>query len=123
MVKNVYWNTGKSSNSTAFHGFYQNEIQTQSVLGYVGLINASDLTLANDEDNTTILDNWLYRYSNEKSLTIYTDAQWCVCANHGGFEVCYGDFGGHVRPVVYLDSSVFIISGDGTINNPYQIGM
>ena len=124
MVKNVYWNTGKSSNSTAFRGFYQNEIQTQSVLGYIGLMNISDLTLANEVENTTNLDNWLYRYSNEKNLTIYTDAQWCVCANYAGeLSVCDGDFGGHVRPVVYLDPSVYIISGDGTSNNPYQIGM
>ena len=28
-----------------------------------------------------------------------------------------------VRPVVYLDSSVYIINGDGTEGNPYQIGM
>jgi len=41
----------------------------------------------------------------------------------GSGATYYGNSAAEVRPVIYLDSSVYIVSGDGTEGNPYQIGM
>ena len=43
MVRNVYWNTGASANNATPSAAYANEIGTQTVSGYIGLMTASDL--------------------------------------------------------------------------------
>ena len=134
MLKNVYWNSGKSDMSQTAGNYYSYEITTRTASGYVGLMNASDYGYAADSSyhNTSTMyyntaditgSNWMYQ-SEEWTMTQY-NYQGSLFGIQRGGNVFYGYMQTAIstRPVVYLDSSVYIISGDGTEANPYQIGM
>jgi len=137
MVKNVYWNTGASTNGVNVITTYTNEISTRTVSGYVGLMSASDYGYAASSNyHSTVIYNfansdaitltdWLFSYGDEwtniqssnnsaQALSVYGTG---LLLNVYAYDVA------PFRPVVYLDSSVYIVSGDGTQTNPYQIGM
>ena len=70
-------------------------------------------------------NDWLYNGINEWTITPYSTG-----ANNGidvgysgfaGYSTVLGGFG--ARPVLYLDSSVEVVSGTGTKANPYYIGI
>jgi len=137
MVKNVYWNTGASTNGVNVITTYTNEISTRTVSGYVGLMSASDYGYAASSNyHSTVIYNfansdaitltdWLFSYGDEwtniqssnnsaQALSVYGTG---LLLNVYAYDVA------PFRPVVYLDSSVYIVSGDGTQTNPYIIGM
>ncbi|MBQ8901562.1 MAG: hypothetical protein IJY87_00655, partial [Bacilli bacterium] len=136
MIKEVYWNVGTvSSTSTVISTAYTTEEGTKSSLtGKIGLMSASDYgyaisgityssielsSLSSYEQN-----NWLYGQGYEWTLTPYSTSNVLYVYRDGNVVNYDGAIYGYaVRPVVYLDSSVYIISGDGTEGNPYQIGM
>ena len=138
MIKNVYWNTGASSN-TKPNLSYTNEIATRTISGNVGLMSVSDYGYAaNSSYHDTYLSNyntleitgtnWLYGQGYEWTISQYTSNTSQALSIEGSGSsgrISNGtvDSGYSVRPVVYLDPSVYIISGDGTEGNPYQIGM
>ena len=144
MIKYVYWNTGQIFSSgvnppTAYET-YNKEITTQfDNKKKIGIMYISDYVFAaQNADHKTepisnyntdaITDsNWLYTEGNEWLLNVAVSKE---------FKVNYIDYDGSVnnaafttaqpksvRPVVYLDSSVYIVSGDGTELDPYQIAM
>ena len=142
MVENVYWNTGATSPWGTVTDAYSSEITKRTVNGYVGLINVSDYgyaassqfhstTMTNYSSNTTgnygILEitktNWLYDFLNLWSINQNVESAsesifiYGVLSHEATFN------GRNVRPVVYLDPSVYVVSGDGTEANPYQVGM
>jgi len=134
MIENVYWNTGKIPDDSNISEIYINETATQTVLGYVGLMTASDYGYAGTDYNNVInsslfgnntTTNWLYGNGDERtsigSLTKTTSTivltYWGTLENNS-IHISYA-----VRPVVYLDPSVYVISGEGTEENPYIIGM
>ena len=137
MVKNVYWNTGGSAGAVTPSTAYTNEIATRTVYGHIGLIAISDYgyaasssyhskTMDNFCNSTSItLSNWLFSTGYEwTNILSTTNAGQAYRINGGG--CLSNDYAYNVtpfRPVAYLDSSVYIISGDGTEGNPYQIGM
>jgi len=140
MVKNVYWYTNvvsSISNLTAAQ-FYTNEIKTSNIQGYVGLMSASDYGYAaNNSYHNTIVSaynsaditasNWLYVgqsyfFINKQSTSTSTSTIIAILGQ-GGVSGSVSNVGNSIRPVVYLDSSVYIISGDGTESNPYIIGI
>jgi len=163
MVQEVYWNTGASDYAVTPATAYTNETGTQTVKGYVGLMNASDYGYATSStylsNNLTLngygagtptwgggitdtntsgnaaSDNWLYK-GNEYTLTQYLDStysyeNYTLYIDYRGF-VYYSlgansysgtDEGIAVRPVVYLNKNVYVISGSGSITDPYIIGM
>ena len=138
MVKNVYWNTGASSNSVTASTAYTNETASRTVLGYVGLMSASDWGYAASSSYHSILMNsytsssnnatensWIFNNGYEwTSIRISSDTTIALGVSIlGTMGGNYANNGYAVRPVVYLDSSVYIVSGDGTESNPYQIGM
>ena len=133
MVKNVYWRTQPINYSAVPSEIYTRE-SSRSALGYVGLMTASDYgyaapssyhTTYMDSYQTTYVRNWLSGQSVEWTIILYRGS------SNASLTIDYVGrinnrktyFGANVRPVVYLDSSVYIISGDGTEGNPYQIGM
>jgi len=135
MVRRVYWNTGSTTDMITALNIYANEIETQKVLGYVGLMSLSDWGYAADEiyhstkieSYSSAAASWLFNYNYE-----WTSIQ--NSSNNGSAEnytfcveivssATAPNSAKNVRPVVYLDSSVYIVSGDGTISNPYIIGM
>ena len=136
MVKKVYWNTGATSHTVAVNAAYTAEISKRTVSGYIGLMTASDYVYASDSSyhSTTltmiasnynmILNNWLFESGNLWTSTQFsnTPEYAMTIATHGGFGWS-SNSSNLVRPVVYLDPNIYIISGDGTEGNPYQIGM
>ena len=114
--------------------------------GHVGLLYPSDqfMTYANGIDRTCFDDpfqcdntrsnkSWLYNIgyyegNNGKSYTWFisplslssNDA--IVTTNNGNLEYNYVNYGSRgILPVVYLSSTVKIVSGEGTSSNPYVL--
>ena len=82
---------------------------------YVRLLGISDfLNSMNDEKTYLVSDNdnlWLYNHS-EKGIW-HTKG---VSISNSNVDSIYG-----IKPVITLKNSTVYISGDGTLNNPYQI--
>lgn len=143
MVKNVIWYLGGAlySNTATANEYYESERKEVShdgrpVLwnGKIGLMYLSDYGYsapASSCDRTTSLNSynsdecigqsWLYQNA-EWTLTHEFDNIWRIIAPSGSSLAGYSAYGGNpVRPVLYLDYSVYVIDGNGTLDNPYQI--
>ena len=147
MIANVTWYLGGySSNSATAGSFYGYERGTTvysgrptSTTGYIGLMYPSDYgysVLSSSCARTTNLgsynsatcagQSWLYGKGYEWILTPDSSISYGVffLVSGGGvlgnYSASYG-FGS--RPVLYLDASVYKIDGDGSLNNPYIVGM
>ena len=139
MIANVTWYLGKYSSAiVTAEDLYGYERETISTTGYIGLMYPSDYgygVLSSNCARTTCVGSygikscgglsWLYGKGEEWTLmsdssdltrvfSLYTDANL-------GFSFSY-DLAA-VRPVLYLDASVYKIDGEGTLDNPYIIGM
>ena len=135
MVKNVYWNTGASGYDVTASAAYTAETRMQTVTGYIGLMSASDYGYASSGSHTTsmysynnathTLGNWLYGNGSEwtsiqnSGSTLYALA----VSNDGPVSYSNAYFGYSVRPVLHLDSSVYVINGSGTESDPYILGI
>ncbi len=146
MITSVTWHLGgyssTSATTSAFYGYERGTTvysgRPTSTTGYIGLMYPSDYgysALSSSCARTTILSyyntatcagqSWLYGKGYEWTLTpdssknnyvfsLYASGRvYSVNANNG-----YGS-----RPVLYLDASVYKIDGDGSLNNPYIVGM
>ncbi len=147
MIANVTWYLGGCSgptNETA-ERFYECERGTTvcsgnstSTTGYIGLIYPSDYgysVLSNSCARTTDLgsyssstcagQSWLYGKGREWTLLHATSVYSSVfqLGSSGNLFLDRVILGFGVRPVLYLDASVYKIDGDGTLENPYIIGM
>ena len=133
MIKNVYWNTGGIDYTYKTNTAYTYEIKTRTISGYIGLMSASDLGYGADSSYHTselqsysgsTLTNWLYQGYEWTITPYYEDSNYIMYFTSSGVQKMHAARSSMVvRPVVYLDQSVYIISGDGTEGNPYQIGM
>ena len=134
MVQNVYWNTGISSLELPALEIYTNELSNQTIKGKIGLLSVSDYGYATTygRDNLSTYNNtnytgsdWLYKEGNEWTIisdSITSEKVSCIISK-GNIDMITANANAQVRPVIYLNSSVYVISGNGTYNNPYQIGM
>ena len=117
----IYWNIGfdGSSPSTIGKTQYDKEKASQTnVTLKMGLMYASDYVYAM---NGNYKNNWLFTKGYEWTMTAY-DASFCVKVNYSGRlsnDISYEGYA--VRPVLYLKSNVYVISGDGSEGNPYKI--
>ena len=132
MIKKVYWNTGQLPGLTyiSWDEEYEYEISSRTTQGYVGLLSASDFGYAMGAEyyvtvfaSGTARNNWIYGVGEEWTITPSADTTLIYIESDGLSIKEYSSTGVNVRPVVYLDSSVYVVSGDGTETNPYQIGM
>jgi len=135
MVQEVYWNSGAvdSHDTTALQA-YSSELTNQTVKGYIGLITVGDYGYAFDSkyhnsnmgefyyDNYATY-NWLYGQGYEWTISLLdgNSAFAGAIAPRGETSAQHALDNASVRPAVYLDSNVYIVSGNGTITNPYQI--
>ena len=135
MVESVYYNTGiAGSYDLASSGFYAKEITKQvSEKSMAGLMYASDFGYAISSYNgnlgyssaySQMVNNWLFGQSSNWIMTassssnpVFVDTTGGL---NGGIRACTGLA---VRPVLYLQSNVNKLSGDGTIASPYTLGM
>ena len=146
MIAKVTWHLGGySSNSATTSAFYGYERGTTvysgrptSTTGYIGLMYPSDYgysVLSSSCARTTNLgsynsakcagQSWLYGKGNEWTLTPYSlDSLLVFYLDDNGYvDNFYARNGYGSRPVLYLDASVYKIDGDGSLNNPYIVGM
>ena len=146
MIANVTWHLGgyssTSATTSALYGYERGTTvysgRPTSTTGYIGLMYPSDYgysVLSSSCARTTNLgsyssatcagQSWLYGKGYEWTLTPYSSDSYIVFyLNHSGdvnSNTANNGYGS--RPVLYLDASVYKIDGDGSLNNPYIVGM
>ena len=146
MIENVTWYLGGYSSAgataEAFYGYERGTTvysgRPTSTTGYIGLMYPSDYgysVLASSCARTTNLDDydsatcagqsWLYGTGDEWTITPYSSGSNLVFVVYyrGNLSSSSADIGYAARPVLYLDSSVYVIDGTGTQSDPYITGM
>ena len=146
MIENVTWHLGGySSTSATAEAFYGYERGTTvysgrptSAEGYIGLMYPSDYgysVLAISCARTTNLDSysntscagqsWLYGTGWGSSITPLSSNSNYVFDFYFYGDLTTGYVAGSspVQPVLYLDAYVYIIDGNGSISDPYIIGV
>ena len=141
MIASVTWHLGgylsTSATTSAFYGYERGTTvysgRPTSTTGYIGLMYPSDYgysVLSSSCARTTNLgsynsancagQSWLYGKGYEWTLTPSSSNSYYVFYL---YSLGYADYGNGSRPVLYLDASVYKIDGDGSLNNPYIVGM
>ena len=145
MIQSVTWHLGgHSTNEATAETFYTSERGTTvysgrptSTTGYIGLMYPSDYgysVLSSSCARTTNLESygssscggksWLYGKGYESTLAPNSDSSYNVfhVSFNGDVSFSFADDGFGVRPVLYLKSSTYKISGEGTASSPYILG-
>lgn len=131
MVENVYWGIGASEVSTATTMYSTENSTKTSKQAKIGLMSASDwglaisgytgsLSYSNAQGYTK--DNYLFTNGYEWTMTSSSSFPLRVYGL-GGLVTINSYDGYAARPVLYLKSNVYVVSGTGTQVDPYRIGM
>ena len=146
MIANVTWYLGGYSDNDAtaevFYGYERGTTvysgRPTSTTGYIGLMYPSDYgysVLSSSCARTTNFKayntatcagaSWLYGKGYEWTLTPDSSISYNVLYldNYGILQSNNAYNGLGSRPVLYLDASVYKIDGDGSLDNPYIVGM
>ena len=145
MIAKVTWHLGgysSTATSSAFYGYERGTTvysgRPTSTTGYIGLMYPSDYgysVLASSCARTTDLgsydsakcagQSWLYGKGYEWTLTPRSSHGSFVfpLSISGSLSNITASNGYGSRPVLYLDASVYKIDGDGSLKNPYIVGM
>ena len=134
MIESVYYNTGISGSYSSSSAVYANEIKKQiSENTSIGLMYASDFgyaisgsytgNLSYSSANSQMVNNWLFGQSYEWTMTASSSSNPVYVDRNGGLNYYDAYLGYAVRPVLYLQSNVNKLSGDGSIASPYTLGM
>ena len=146
MIANVTWYLGgfsrTSATTSAFYGYERGTTvysgRPTSTTGYIGLMYPSDYgysVLSSSCTRTTNLgsynsakcagQSWLYEKGYEWTLTPDSSNSNDVfrLSDYGNLSNYNATNGYGSRPVLYLDASVYKIDGDGSLKNPYIVGM
>lgn len=141
MIQEVSWySTAYAVPGIQPYDAYLNDITTTTKsTGYIGLMYASDYgyaVQASDCARTTALSsydgsttgltcagkNWLRLGEEEWTISRTSENSSKTVAIHGGLDGDGIQMGHMVRPVLYLKSSVYYVSGSGTYDDPIVIG-
>ena len=134
MIESVYYNIGiAGSYNLSSSNFYAKEVIKQvSEKSMTGLMYASDFgyaisgytgNLGYSSAYSQMINNWLFGQSYEWTMTAYRSSYPVHVSYRGGLSSSNAYFGYAVRPVLYLQSNVSKLSGDGTMASPYTLGM
>lgn len=133
MIEGVYYNMGMSNGYSSSSVVYANEVKKQvSEKSMTGLMYASDFgyaisgytgNLGYSSANSQMVNNWLFGQSYEWTMTAFSSSNPVVVINTGGLTGSNAFYSYAVRPVLYLQSNVNKLSGDGSIASPYTLGM
>ncbi len=135
MIESVYYNIGISGSYSSSSAVYANEIKKQvSENTLIGLMYASDFgyaisggytgNLDYSSTNSQMVNNWLFGQSYEWTMNANRFSYPDYVNNFGGFGGTLNAYRGYaVRPVLYLQSNVNKLSGDGSIASPYTLEM
>ena len=87
--------------------------------------NHSSVSLGSYDKTACGGSAWMLKNGNEWTLSphsSYAYSVFCVYYYAGVYNGnALSGFG--ARPVLYLNSNVYITGGDGSINNPFQVGL
>ena len=135
MVEDVYFNVGAGDETyKTASNYYTQEIATHATsTSKIGLMYASDWGYA-IEGFTGVLGrsgspqnssdkNWLMSNGNEWTMSAYSSSCPLYAFNNGYLSFNQAVSGNSIRPVLYLKSNVYVVSGTGTKVDPYRIGM
>lgn len=102
------WYTGyyNANNDFSYKSIYDTKIEA-----YIGLLNINDLFIMD------VLDSYLITPVNDYSATIY------LASNSTDLYAELVSKSHNIRPALYLNSNIKIVSGEGTINKPYVLGL
>ena len=133
MVEDVYFNVGAGDETykTAAN-YYTQEIATHTTsASKIGLMYASDWgyaiegftgLLGSDGSPQNSSDkNWLFSNGLEWTMSAYSSS--ILSINDYGLFRLSVVVGCSIRPVLYLKSNVYVVSGTGSKVDPYRIGM
>ena len=146
MIENVTWHLGghstQNATAEAFYGYERGDSvysgRPTTTTGYIGLMYPSDYgysVLSSSCARTTNLgsynkatcagQSWLYGQGYEWTITPRSSTSSNVFSvfSSGLLNGISADCGIAVRPVLYLDSSVYVMDGNGSVSDPYIIGM
>ena len=146
MIENVTWHLGGHSTYGAtaevFYGYERGTTvysgRPTTTTGYIGLMYPSDYgysvlasscartTNLNDYNSATCAgQSWLYGQGYECTITPDSSNRNNVftLVYSGYLSSLFAYFGNSVRPVLYLASSVYVVDGNGSMSDPYIIGM
>ena len=147
MIENVTWYLGghskDSATAEAFYGYERGTTvfsgRPTSTTGYIGLMYPSDygysvlssscartMNLGSYNNATCAGQSWLYGQGYEWTITPDASRSAFVFLLHNDGLLDrsgYASSGYSARPVLYLDSNVYVIDGNGSISDPYIIGM
>ena len=143
-IETATWNLGGNDKWSNAETMYKTERGTTSgtpivTTAKVGLMYASDYgySVKNSSCNhsSTSLGSysrtncrgsaWMLKNGYEWTVSPYSTYDYFVfTANEDAYAVdYYARDGFGARPVLYLNSNVYITGGDGSINNPFQVGL
>ena len=135
MVEDVYFNVGAGDETykTAAN-YYTQEIATHTTsTSKIGLMYASDWGYAIEGFNGVLGSsgspqnssdkNWLFSNGYEWTMSTYSSSYPLNVFYTGSLDYDSTSVGGAARPVLYLKSNVYVVSGTGTKVDPYRIGM
>ena len=146
MIENVTWHLGghsrTSATAEAFYGYERGTTvysgRPPTTTGYIGLMYPSDYgysvlssscarttNLGSYDEATCAGQSWLYGQGYEWTITPNSSNSISAFSlfSNGRVVTFNACFGYSVRPVLYLDSSVYVIDGNGSVSDPYIIGM
>ena len=145
-IETATWNLGGGTVSNA-ETMYKNErgttVKTSGTpivtTAKVGLMYVSDYGYSVKNASCNHSSKSLGRYNatacGGSAWILKNGSEWTVSPNSSDayyvFDVSYNagagsgsaNYGYGVRPVLYLNSNVYITGGDGSINNPFQVGL
>ena len=116
-----YYNTEIGSSSSSTTDSMKVGLMYVSDCGYAAAPSNWTTELSNYESATST--NWLYLVSREWTISLSTDYTYSAFLVGSTGYVNYGDvtLTNAVRPSFYLESSVVLTGGTGTLNAPYRI--
>ena len=152
MIEDALWNTSFVDNNANGIELYNKERNGNTTIdvpqdatpsdgvdrvatwtGKVGLPSASDFALASTNCTENLIengvsgcaDNWLFN-TDKPILTMTPNnsnlSKILVSDNDNTFTITDATIAGEIYPTVYLANDVYIIDGDGTLENPYILG-
>ena len=140
MVEDIYFNVGAGdgTDKTAAN-YYTQEIATHATsTSKIGLMYASDWGYAIEGYTGVLGDSGKPQNSSDKNWLFSNGDEWTMSAYSSSYPVSVSGANGRnygclydgsywngysIRPVLYLKSNVYVVSGTGTKVDPYRIGM
>ena len=146
-IETATWNLGGQSGTSNAETMYKNErgtiVKTSGTpivtTAKVGLMYVSDYgysvknascnhaSKSLGSYNATACGGSAWILKNGYEWTLSPDSSYAYSVfsvgNYARANYYYADDASGVRPVLYLNSNVYITGGDGSINNPFQVGL